>query len=50
VIEDRGFQQAGMLGLVGHPGVMLIDPDGRIVGGFFGPGEEADWDALAAKL
>lgn len=50
VIEDRGFEQAGRLGLVGHPAVMLIDAEGRLVGGFYGPGEKADWDELAAEL
>jgi hypothetical protein len=50
VIEDREFEQASKLRLVGHPAVMLIDADGRIVSGFYGPGELADWDELAAEL
>jgi hypothetical protein len=50
VIEDRGFEQAAKLGLVGHPAVMLIDADGRVVGGFYGPGEAEDWDELASRL
>jgi hypothetical protein len=29
---------------------MLIDADGRVVDGFFGPGETPDWEALAAEL
>ena len=50
MIEDPGFEQASRLGLVGHPAVMLVDAQGRIVGGFYGPGEAAEWDALVAQL
>ncbi len=50
VIEDQGFEQAGKLGLAGHPAVLLVDDDGRVVGGFYGPGDTAAWDELASQL
>ena len=50
MIEDQGFEQATKLGIVGHPAVMLIDAEGGVVGGFYGPGEEADWEELAGQL
>ena len=28
----------------------VIDAQGRVVGGFYGPGEAEDWDELASQL
>jgi hypothetical protein len=50
VIEDQVYEQASKLGMAGQPAVILIDAEGRVVGGFYGPGDAGDWDELAAQL
>lgn len=49
MIEDD-WSRAGSLGVAGHPAVVLVDAEGRVVGGFYGPGDAVSWDELAAQL
>ena len=50
IIDDQDRSEAGKLGIAGHPAVILVDENGGIVGGFYGEGDPASWDELAAGL
>lgn len=50
VIDDEGWGQAAKYGIAGHPAIVLVDQHGRLVGGFYGPGEGSQWDELSAGL
>lgn len=49
-IFDPRSEEAGKLGVFGHPVTVLVDAEGRVVGGFSGQGTPEDWEELAAQL
>ena len=49
-ILDRRRVRARSLGAEYQPHVIAIDKEGRIVGSFEGGGDDAAWEALAARF
>lgn len=50
ILSDNDWQQISQWGIAGHPATILIDEFGRVAGGFYGPGDAANWDDLASNL